>query len=417
MHMTEASSSAAQVMQRCDLLGTISEEPQHLTRRFATPAMRQVNEQVTDWMQAAGMHTWLDPIGNLVGRYPASTGQAKTLLLGSHLDTIRDAGRYDGILGVLVALACVERLHSQQQKLPFAIEVLAFADEEGLRYHSTYLGSRVVAGTFDHTLLSLVDAAGISLEQAIRDFGCDPEGIPLARRDRHEVLGYCEVHIEQGPVLEARQVPVCAVSAITGMYRVSIGFTGMAGHAGTVPMDLRRDALAAAAEFSLATETLAQTTPGLVATIGQLEVQPGASNVIPGHVTLTLDLRHQEDAIREQAHEQIQLKAREICQRRNITLDWQIKQANKTVFCSPNLTLHLVDAMRDLNYETGPLASGAGHDAASMAELTDIAMLFVRCKGGISHHPAESVRVEDVTVAIEVLERFLTRLARQVEEE
>lgn len=414
--MLQITSSAVQVMQRCDLLGAISEEPQRLTRRFATPAMRQVNEHVTSWMHAAGMQTWLDPIGNLVGRYPASTMQSKTLLLGSHLDTVRDAGKYDGILGVMVALACIERLHSRQQNLPFGIEVLAFADEEGLRYHNTYLGSSVVAGTFEPTLLTLVDADGISLKQAIRDFGGDPDAIPFAKRDRQEVLGYCEVHIEQGPVLEARQSPVCVVSSITGMYRISISFTGMAGHAGTSPMELRRDAFAAAAEFAFAAETLAHMTPGLVATIGQLDIQPGASNVIPGHVTLSLDLRHQQDAIREQAHKRLRNKATEICQRRHIDLDWQTKQANDTVFCTPNLSHLLTEAMRDLNYESEPLASGAGHDAAAIADLTNIAMLFVRCKAGISHHPAESVQVEDVAIAIEVLERFLLRLAKQVED-
>src|SRR5581483_7958251 len=275
---------AQTIMDRCEILSRYSEEPDRLTRRFASPAMRQASTAVADWMQAAGMSIQYDAIGNLIGRYEAESTDAKTFLLGSHIDTVRDAGKYDGPLGVLTALACVERLHQQQRRLPFALEVLAFADEEGLRYHNAYLGSKTFTGTFDPKLLSLIDADGIPMNEAIRAFGGtpDPQLLQTPRWQPDELLGYGEVHIEQGPILESRNLPVGVVSAITGQKRFMVDFVGQAGHAGTVPMSLRHDALCAAAAFILAVETQAKSIAGLVATVGQLTVQPGASNVIPG---------------------------------------------------------------------------------------------------------------------------------------
>src|SRR6266516_389789 len=257
---------------RCEILASYSEESDRLTRRFASNAMRQVHETVKTWMHAAGMTVEQDNIGNLIGRYEESQASAKTLLLGSHLDTVRDAGKYDGPLGVMIALACVERLHARKVRLPFAIEVLAFADEEGLRYNNAYLGSKYMTGTLDPSLLHLTDIEGITMAEAIRSFGGnpDPESLHIARWRSDELLGYCEVHIEQGPVLEARNLPVGVVTAISGQNRLSVNFSGEAGHAGTVPISLRHDALCAAAEFVLSVETLARSLPGLVATVGQL---------------------------------------------------------------------------------------------------------------------------------------------------
>jgi len=395
------------VMARCDALAEFSEEPGRLTRRFATAAMRAANAAVAEWMCAAGMTVRQDAVGNLIGRYEADHSGAKTLLLGSHLDSVSDAGRYDGPLGVLVALACVQRLYDEQRRLPFAIEVFGFADEEGLRYHTTYLGSQVVAGTFIPATLELTDADGITVAAAIRAFGGDPERLAASRRSGDNLLGYCEVHIEQGPVLEARDLPVGVVSAIAGQSRVAVSFTGVAGHAGTVPMDLRRDALCAAAELVLAAEALARNTPGLVATVGQLNVQPGASNVIPGLATLSLDLRHQDDARRELALEQLRQHAEQIAAARRIALDWQIAQTSAALACDPALTERLAQAVAALGYPLLALPSGAGHDGVALAALTPIAMLFVRCKGGVSHNPAESVDAADVGVAIDVLGRFL----------
>jgi allantoate deiminase len=404
--------SGRSVMERCDMLGSYSEEPDCLTRPFASQSMRQANEAVAAWMQAAGMTVQQDKVGNLIGRYEASQAGAKTLLLGSHLDSVRDAGKYDGPLGVMVALACVERLHARREHLPFAIEVLAFADEEGLRYHSAYIGSKVATGTFDPEALHLTDAEGISMAEAIRAFGGDPdpEALQTPRWHRDELLAYCEVHIEQGPVLEARNLPVGVVSAIAGQNRISVRFVGEAGHAGTVPMSLRRDALCAAAEFVLAVEAMAHGLPGLVATVGQVSVQPGASNVIPGQVTLSVDVRHQDDAVREQACRQLEERTREIGVVRHVSFNWQILQGHRTMPCATHLVGLLAQAIEEMGYPLLSLPSGAGHDAVTLSELTDVAMLFVRCRGGISHNPAESVTMEDVEIAIQVLERFLLLL-------
>lgn len=410
--MDEQIEHAAQlVMERCELLGQYSEEPGLLVRRYASLAMREVNTQVVAWMEAAGMTTHRDQVGNLIGRYAGEREDGPTLLLGSHLDTVRDAGKYDGPLGVLLALGVIERLQQRGERLPFALELLAFADEEGLRYHSAYLGSRAVAGTFDPAALHLLDSDGISLAEAMRAFGGDPEHLALAKRSPADLLGYCEVHIEQGPVLEARDLPVGLVSAIAGQSRVDVTWRGEAGHAGTVPMPLRRDALCAAAEFVLAAENYARSVPGLVATIGQLNVHPGASNVIPGQVTLSLDVRHQEDAQRVRACTELEQRAQSIAEARNVSCHWTPLQANHAVQCAPHLVELLSQAIEQSGFSPHALPSGAGHDGVPISELTDVAMLFVRCRGGISHNPAEAVRQEDVAVAIEVLERFLTLLA------
>jgi allantoate deiminase len=401
-------------MERCDILGAISEEPDRLTRRYGTEEMRQTNAAVVEWMRAAGMQTRSDAVGNLIGRYKGSSPDAKTFLLGSHLDTVRDAGKYDGPLGVMVALACVERLHARGERLPFALEVYAFADEEGLRYRTLYLGSTVAAGIFDPAALTREDTDGIPLAEAIRAFGGDPDRLTESARRSDELLGYAEVHIEQGPVLEERGYPVGVVSAIQGQIGVGVTFTGEAGHAGTVPMTMRHDALAAAAEFTLAVEALGRETPGLVATVGRFEVSPGASNVIPGRAELSLDVRHPDDATRLEALSQFHAKAEEIAQRRGVQLDWRAGKGQTSVACSPHLMNVFARAVAEACYPDIALASGAGHDAAIMAQITEIAMLFVRCERGISHSPAEAVAIEDVAVAIEVTERFLSLLAKDV---
>ncbi len=279
------------VIERCQYLARCTKEPDAITRPFASEAMRCAHDSVGEWMREAGMDVRRDNIGNLRGRFEGA-GET-TLMLGSHLDSVRDAGKYDGPLGVIVAIAAVQRLHDAGKRLPFAIDVLAFADEEGLRFGSTYLGSRAVAGTFDPADLDRTDGDGITMRDAIRAFGGDPERIVDDRWQGGELLGYCEVHIEQGPVLEARNLPVGVVSAIAGQERHQLTFTGVAAHAGTTPIDKRRDALVAASVFVQAVEDYAGR-EGLVATVGQLSVKPGAANVIPGEVTLSLDVRHAE---------------------------------------------------------------------------------------------------------------------------
>jgi allantoate deiminase len=402
-------------MERIDALARLTEEPGRITRTFCSPAMREANQLVASWMREAGMTARQDSIGNVIGHYSSAPNgeqsSRKVFLLGSHLDSVRDAGRFDGPLGVVVAIACVEVLRDKKALLPFALEVAGFADEEGVRYHSTYLGSKVLAGTFDPKVLQLKDSNGISMAEAIRNFGGDPDRIPDDRRDPNQLLGYAEVHIEQGPVLEQKDLAVGVVTAISGQSRVKVTFTGRAGHAGTVPMSMRRDALCAAAEFVLAVESTARSREGLVATVGELSPSPGASNVIPGAVSLSLDVRHPTDSARTAACADLRAQAEAIAARRGSSADWQLVHESGAVTCDRALTASLSEAVQR-RHQPQPclLASGAGHDAAALAAITPVAMLFVRCKGGVSHHPDESVRVEDVRVAIEVMTDFLANL-------
>jgi allantoate deiminase len=400
-------------MRRCDVLGSISEEPDRLTRPFASDAMRRANEQVASWMREAGMEVRTDNIGNLRGRYQGGPGATATLLLGSHLDSVRDAGKYDGPLGVLAAIAAVQVLHDAGRRLPFAIQVIAFADEEGWRYGTTYLGSKALAGSFDPADLNRADASGVTMADAIRAFGGEPDRIGQDRWSDGELLGYCEVHIEQGPVLEARGLPVGVVSAIAGQSRYHLTFTGAAAHAGTTPMNHRRDALVAAAMFVQAVEDYAAVKAGLVATVGQLIVLPGAANVVPGEVSLSLDIRHPDDAERLLAAQWLIDTAGEIANHRRIELTTRHISENSTIPCSPRLSKVLAAAIEELGHPVTRLASGAGHDAVVMAGLTEIAMLFVRCKGGVSHNPAESIAEADVADAIDVIGGFIELLTAQ----
>lgn len=395
-------------MERIETLAGFSEEEGLLLRRSYTDAMRQANGAVAGWMTGAGMSVRQDHAGNLIGRYEGAEHK-QTLLLGSHLDTVRDAGKYDGPLGILIALACVEALHTHGKRLPFAVEIICFADEEGLRFGSAYLGSKAVAGTFEPAALGLRDSEGTTVADAMRAFGGDPDALGTSG----SILGYCEAHIEQGPVLEARGLPVGVVTAIAGQSRINLSFAGEAGHAGTVPMALRHDALCAAAEFVLAVEAVALERPGLVGTVGQLTLYPGASNVIPGLVSLSLDVRHSDDGQREEACGRLEEQARTIGVRRHTAVSWKLLQASPAVPCAPRLTMLLEQAINESGWDVCHLPSGAGHDAVAMAGLTPITMLFVRCRGGISHNPAESVAPDDVAAAIAVLDRFLLLLAAE----
>jgi allantoate deiminase len=414
-------SDAGIVLERCDLLARCSEEPGRITRRFATPALEEARELVDGWMREAGLHTRRDPLGNLFGRRPG--GGDRALMLGSHIDTVRDAGRFDGPLGVLVAIACAERLDDTD--LPFALEVAAFADEEGVRYGTGYLGSSVPAGRFDEAWLGRGDAGGTTLADAIRSWGGRPEEIAGARLRPEELLGYAEVHIEQGPVLDDLGLPVGVVMGIAGQTRARVTFTGRAAHAGTAPMEGRRDALTAAAKWIGAVEAEARgaeagpaagaaaqgTRHGLVATVGEIAAEPGAPNVIPGRATASLDVRHLDDAAREQAVAVLRQHADRIAAARGLDCGWEVIQSTPAVPCSKPLTDELAAAAADAGHQAPRLASGAGHDAAMMAAITPVAMLFVRCAGGVSHHPEELVRPDDVEAATRVTSRFVERLA------
>jgi allantoate deiminase len=399
---------ARAVLERCDALARCSEEPGRLTRRFATPALDEARALVEGWMGAAGLETRRDPIGNLVGRL-AGDG-SRTLVLGSHLDTVRDAGRYDGPLGVLVALACVERLGRATRRLPFSVEVAGFADEEGVRYGTGFLGSAVMAGRFEPGWLDRADGDGVSLADAVRGFGGDPGALASGRRRPDELLGYAEVHIEQGPVLDDAGLAVGVVTGIAGQTRAAVAFSGAAGHAGTTPMDGRRDALAAAAEWIGAVESEARGRDGLVATVGEIAAEPGAANVIPGRVVVSLDVRHAGDGAREAAVAALRERAVRIAAGRRVEIAWEEVQATAAVPCAEDLTEQLAGAVADAGLPVMRLASGAGHDAVMMAGVAPVAMLFVRCGGGVSHHPDESVREDDVAVAIDVTTRFIERM-------
>jgi len=382
-------------MRRCDELGAISEERGRLTRTFASPAMRRANKLVGAWMCDAGLQVCEDAAFNLLGRWNSSRRGAKTLLLGSHLDTVHDAGKYDGPLGVLTAIAAVQLLRERGVKLPFHLEVVGFSDEEGVRYQTAYLGSRALAGT-----LAAANLARIAEKQIVK-----------ARRPRGKFLGYAEVHIEQGPVLEKNNLSVGVVTGIAGQSRLRVEFHGVAGHAGTVPMALRHDALVGAAEFVAAVPSVASTRAGLVATVGKLEVAPGTSNVIPGHAALTLDVRHQNDTRRLAAVRSLHAKARAIARRRGLELVWTPVQQTAAVQCDKTLTQIFSKCVAQRGLDVLKLSSGAGHDAAALSAICPVAMLFVRCKGGISHNPAESVKTADVAVAIEVLADFIQNVA------
>lgn len=405
------SAPARKIMQRIEALAKITDEPGRVTRLFASPAMRRANKLVASWMNEAGMTTRVDAIGNLIGHYAGQTADAKILLLGSHLDTVRNAGKFDGPLGVIMGIACVAELHRLKIRLPFAFEVVGFADEEGVRYQTAYLGSKVLAGCFDPRDLKRKDARGVSMDDAIRNFGGDPSQLDSARLDPKRLLGYVETHIEQGPVLEAMRLAVGVVTGIAGQSRFKIVFTGRAGHAGTTPMNLRQDALCAAAEFIMAVEKLARKISRLVATVGQIQAEPGASNVIPGEVTLTLDVRHHHDSVRRKACLALQKHARLITRTRKGKIQWMPVQQFDSIPCFPQISKLLVEAAGKHQRKVISLASGAGHDAVVMGKITPAAMLFIRCKGGTSHHPDESASLADVTVALKVMNTFIQALA------
>lgn len=407
-----AESAAERVVRRAEELAACSEEPGRLTRRFATPALAEAGALVRGWMEEAGMTTTTDAVGNVRGRFESAVPGGPALLIGSHLDTVRDAGRWDGTLGVLVGLALVEEIQAGGGDPPVAIELVGFADEEGTRYGIPYLGSSTLAGTFDPAWLERRDGEGITMADAIRAADGDPTAIPT-RRDPAELLGYVEVHLEQGPVLEAEAIPLAVVTAIAGQSRAQLTVLGAAGHAGTVPQASRHDALCAAAEIVLAVESLAQRTPGLVATVGEITVEPGVGNTIPGRAILSLDVRHEEDAVRVRSLREMRQRAEEIVTGRGVEVSWELLTDQSAVPCDPGLIALLERAVAAGGSTSRRMASGAGHDAAVMASAMPVGMLFVRCPGGISHRPDESVASADIATAIEVLSRFFELFAAE----
>jgi allantoate deiminase len=399
--------SPERILERCEALARHSELPGGLTRVFLSREARAAGEQVLGWMREAGMQAGLDAIGNAAGRYEGERPGLPCLMLGSHLDTVRDAGKYDGMLGVVAAIECVEHLNRRKKRLPFAIEVIGFGDEEGVRFGTTLLGSRAVAGVFDQRTVDLMDPGGTTLAQAMREFGLDPQRIAEVARKKGEVLAYAELHIEQGPVLEAEGLPVGVVSAINGFSRLRATLRGAAGHAGTVPMNLRRDALAGAAECALAVERVAREHAELVGTVGRLEAKPGAINVIPGEAMFTIDVRAPEDSLRNGAVAAIGSHIRRISKERRLECAIETLQEFGVTACAPRLMAQMDAAVARQGFKVRRLPSGAGHDGMALGAITDICMLFVRCKGGVSHSPLESITPADAAAGANVLLDFI----------
>ncbi len=404
--------AAQRVADRCDeLAGHSDEGPDRLTRVFCSPAMKSAHKQLESWMCDAGMEGELDAAGNLIGK----SGNSKPVfMIGSHLDTVVNAGRFDGMLGVLLGLGVAEVLRECSAtsgiELPFDIHVVAFSEEEGVRYQFPFIGSQGIAGCLDPADFDRLDRNSISIRDALREFGCRPEEVDSASYKSRNLIGFMEAHIEQAVVLEEADVPVGVVTAIAGQSRATITFTGMAGHAGTVPHDRRRDALAAAAELVLEIEQLGQQTSGLFATVGDIAARPGLSNVIPGSAELRLDLRHETDSVRDKAFARIESFVLMISESRNVGSE-VVAQHTPAVPMDSRLTEAVQRAVVDAGGEPVSLVSGAGHDAMIMAQVAPSCMLFVRCRDGISHHPDEFVSPDDIQAALGVMVGALIGIA------
>lgn len=398
------------LMWRIEQMASISENPKNLTRRCYVPEHRQVNDLVAAWMRQAGMSVHEDAVGNVIGRYEGRTPDAAAIMLGSHGDSVVDAGKYDGPLGVLCAIAAVQSLNDRGIRYRDAIEVACFADEEGVRYQSTYLGSRGIAGTFDLSLLERTDKDGITLGRAMQDFGLDTSRIAEAARKPGDIRCYLEVHIEQGPVLEAKNLATSAVTAIAGANRMTVTVSGAAGHAGTVPMGSRSDALVAASEAILALEAIAAAAEDAVATVGQLDVKPGATNVIPGSASFSVDIRAARDDVRNKAVADFLAALDQIGGQRGVSFDVDHSHKADGITCAPWIVAQIESAMVDLGVQPFRQPSGAGHDAAALASITDVGMIFVRCKGGISHSPLEHITREDAEAGAALLLRTVERI-------
>jgi allantoate deiminase len=400
--------TAAPLMDRLDMLATCSEHPQFLQRTYLSEAYRRAADLVADWMRQAGMSTRMDAVGNVIGLYEGEPG-APSLLLGSHLDTVRDAGKYDGPLGIVAAIACIARLHRARRRMPYAIEVVAFSEEEGVRFGTTLLGSRAIAGTFDMRDLDRTDAQGVTLREAITTFGLDPNEIPAAAYAPERVIGYVELHIEQGPVLEQKDLSVGIVDAISGAARYLVDVRGTAGHAGTVPMEERRDALAAAASCITGVERRCSCEPGLVGTVGCVEVINAAINVIAGHVRFTVDVRAPDDKQRAACELDMLQDFQAVATARRVSISVKKIYDVAAMPCAPWLVTQIADAILTQGVEPFQLPSGAGHDGLALRTIADVGMIFVRCAGGISHNPAESITAADAECGARVLAQFIDR--------
>jgi allantoate deiminase len=405
---SETTNRAEEVVARCRKLARYSEDPGSTRRTFLSAPMHDCHREIAGWMTALGAEVRIDAAGNLRGFYAGAESKAPRLLLGSHLDTVPNAGAFDGVLGVVLAIALLQALDGR--RLPFGIEIVGFSEEEGVRFGTPFIGSRALTGRLDEKLLSREDPRGTSVRNAIEEFGLNPRELPLAALG-DDILGYLEFHIEQGPVLDTMKRPLGVVDAIAGQNRLEFTFLGRANHAGTTPMHLRYDAIAGAAEWITAVEREANKVPGLVATVGGIEAGPGATNVIAGEARLTLDVRHGLDQVRTRAVENLIREAEEIAKRRGLSVSQNIFLSQSAVAMDPFLIHEIEQAIRNAGCEPHHMVSGAGHDAMILAEKIPAAMIFLRTPGGISHDPAESVAIDDVAKAIECGLHLLDRLS------
>lgn len=391
---------------RLEDLSSISDSPTYLVRTFLSSASFQAAGKILQWMVALGMEISHAPDGTVRGILAGSNPDAAPLLLGSHLDTVIDAGKYDGALGIIAALAALETLQHEEITLPFPVHLLAFSDEEGTRFQTTYLGSRSIIAPLDPETLDAQDAAGTTIATAITEEGWNADATTI-RYAPGECRGYIELHIEQGRVLQEANQPACVVSSIAGQSRLTATIMGRADHAGTTPMPLRRDALTGAARCILAAESLAQSRPPLVITVGKIQVHPGASNSIPQSATFTIDLRHPDDATRREALGLLHQSFLQIASERSLELQWNPIQDNNATPCDPALTASLQESLAAITGSRLTLASGAGHDGVVISTICPIAMLFVRCRDGLSHHPDEFATPADIGIGIQILTHFL----------
>lgn len=391
---------------RIEQLGRVSDSPSHLVRTFLSPANIQAANQILTWMASLGMETSQAPDGTVRGILAGTNPTAAPFILGSHYDTVIDAGKYDGPLGIISALAALETLKLEGITLPFPVHVLAFSDEEGTRFQTTYLGSRSITAPLDPQTLAARDAAGITIGQAIATESPTASAAPIIYQPG-QARGYAEIHIEQGRVLEEAGEPACVVTSIAGQSRLTVNLTGRADHAGTTPMPLRRDALTGAAACILAAESLAQANPPLVITVGKIQIHPGASNSIPQTASFTIDLRHPDDRSRQEALAELHASFNSIANERQLQFDWQPVQDNDATPCDPPLTSLLLKSLTAITGSSLTLPSGAGHDGVVISKICPIAMLFIRCRDGLSHHPDEYASPEDIAVGIDILTHFL----------
>jgi allantoate deiminase len=402
---------AKNIVDRINELAEYSEDKDCITRTFGTEAFVESSKKIYSWMKEAHLNTRIDNIGNVRGTLCSSVPHAKTFVIGSHYDSVVNAGKFDGALGIIIGIELIQHLTKSQEHLPFNIELIAFSDEEGVRFHTTYLGSKVVAGSFDNNLLKTKDKLFLTLEEVINSMGGDSSKLFEDSISDEEWAGYFEIHIEQGPVLYDKNIPVGIVTGIAGQKRIEIIFNGIPGHAGTVPMDMRADALCAASEFILAVENFARANKSnIVATIGKLDVSNAASNVIPGKVVCSLDIRSSHESLLTLAYHEMNKTCKEICKKRGIIYEWNLVQESNPVTCNEQLNSLLKKSISESGYEVVHLVSGAGHDAVPISQIAPVAMMFVRCYQGISHNPSENVELKDIAAAIHVSDTFIENL-------